>query len=161
VKRNFSGAPPPPGRGGEQSLQLLNSRPLRFGDGRTDGSEVRASRVVLAVGHSARDMYRRLLARGVRITAKEFAMGFRVEHPQALIDRLQLGALADLVLRGKVRRSQQRGRPEMRILCMAAKHGPNALFCMPNTTKCILLVSVMLGDGQRIAADGVRVHDNA
>lgn len=56
-----------------------------------DGSEVRASRVVLAMGHSARDMYRRLVQHDVLITPKPFAMGFRIEHPQALVNRLQYG----------------------------------------------------------------------
>lgn len=56
-----------------------------------DGTELRASRVVLAVGHSARDMYRCLARHDVAITPKPFAMGFRIEHPQALIDRLQYG----------------------------------------------------------------------
>lgn len=47
--------------------------------------------MVLGVGHSARDMYRCLDALGVQLTPKPFAMGFRIEHPQALIDRLQYG----------------------------------------------------------------------
>jgi len=66
------------------------------------GEEVRASRVVLAVGHSARGLYRRLCARGVAMAPKRFAMGFRVEHSQALIDRLQYGeGTAGLVRRGR------------------------------------------------------------
>ncbi len=47
--------------------------------------------MVLAVGHSARSMYRRLIQHDVSITPKPFAMGFRIEHPQALIDQLQYG----------------------------------------------------------------------
>jgi uncharacterized protein len=43
--------------------------------------------VVLATGHSARDIFRLLHARGIRIERKEFAMGVRVEHPQAIIDQ--------------------------------------------------------------------------
>ena len=38
--------------------------------------------MVLAVGHSARDVYRRLAAREVLLTPKPFALGFRIEHPQ-------------------------------------------------------------------------------
>eukprot|EP00887_Chlorella_sp_A99_P002424 scaffold10.g2424.t1 len=69
-----------------------------------DGSEVRASRVVLAVGHSARDVYAQLAAADVAMEAKPFAMGFRIEHPQALIDRIQYGeADAAEVRRGKGR----------------------------------------------------------
>ncbi len=45
--------------------------------------------VVLATGHSARDIYELLYRRGVRLEAKAFAMGVRIEHPQALIDSIQ------------------------------------------------------------------------
>jgi uncharacterized FAD-dependent dehydrogenase len=45
--------------------------------------------VVLATGHSARDVYEMLHRRGVALEAKPFAMGVRVEHPQALIDSIQ------------------------------------------------------------------------
>ncbi|MBR6448780.1 MAG: NAD(P)-binding protein [Fibrobacter sp.] len=47
--------------------------------------------LVLAVGHSARDVYQLLHARGVQLESKAFAMGVRVEHPQMLINRRQLG----------------------------------------------------------------------
>ena len=47
--------------------------------------------LVLAVGHSARDIYQLLYARGVQLESKAFAMGVRVEHPQMLINRRQLG----------------------------------------------------------------------
>ena len=43
---------------------------------------------ILAIGHSAHDTYRALLAQGIRLEPKGMAMGVRVEHPQALIDRL-------------------------------------------------------------------------
>lgn len=52
---------------------------------------LRASSVVLAVGHSARPMYSRLAELGVVMASKPFAMGFRIEHPQQLIDRIQYG----------------------------------------------------------------------
>ncbi len=55
----------------------------------TDGAEVRGKAVVLATGHSARDVYRMLLADGVSLEQKPFAMGVRVEHPQPLIDSVQ------------------------------------------------------------------------
>lgn len=45
--------------------------------------------VVLATGHSARDIYELLHREGVRLEAKPFAMGVRIEHPQALIDSIQ------------------------------------------------------------------------
>ncbi|SHK33934.1 NAD(P)/FAD-dependent oxidoreductase [Fibrobacter sp. UWB12] len=47
--------------------------------------------LVLAVGHSARGVYELLHARGVQLESKAFAMGVRVEHPQTLINRRQLG----------------------------------------------------------------------
>ncbi|MFX5622770.1 FAD-dependent oxidoreductase, partial [Acinetobacter baumannii] len=52
-----------------------------------DGREIEADHVVLAIGHSARDTFRMLHERGVYIEAKPFSVGFRVEHPQSLIDR--------------------------------------------------------------------------
>lgn len=45
--------------------------------------------VILATGHSARDIYRMLLAEGVEIEAKGLAIGVRLEHPQSLIDKIQ------------------------------------------------------------------------
>ncbi|MCC7070620.1 MAG: NAD(P)/FAD-dependent oxidoreductase [Deltaproteobacteria bacterium] len=60
-----------------------------------DGDELPCEALVLATGHSARDVYRLLRARGVRIDAKGLAIGVRIEHPQAFINRLQYGAVAD------------------------------------------------------------------
>lgn len=57
---------------------------IRCGDER-----IEAAAVILATGHSARDIYELLHRRGVRIEAKPFAMGVRIEHPQALIDSIQ------------------------------------------------------------------------
>jgi uncharacterized FAD-dependent dehydrogenase len=50
--------------------------------------------VVLAVGHSARDTFQMLHQRGVHIEAKPFSIGFRIEHPQSLIDRVRWGQFA-------------------------------------------------------------------
>ena len=58
------------------------------------GEVMPAAAVVVAPGHSARDVQRWLLAAGVQMSFKPFALGVRVEHPQALIDRLQYGLLA-------------------------------------------------------------------
>ncbi len=58
------------------------------------GETVPAAAVVVAPGHSARDVQRWLQAAGVALTFKPFALGVRVEHPQALIDRLQYAGLA-------------------------------------------------------------------
>jgi uncharacterized FAD-dependent dehydrogenase len=56
--------------------------------------EIAADVVVLATGHSARDVYRFLHDDGVRLEPKPFALGVRIEHPQPLIDRIQYGAAA-------------------------------------------------------------------
>jgi uncharacterized FAD-dependent dehydrogenase len=54
-----------------------------------DGKEYLAPAVVLATGHSARDVFSLLHTKGIRIERKEFAMGVRIEHPQAIIDAAQ------------------------------------------------------------------------
>jgi uncharacterized FAD-dependent dehydrogenase len=53
--------------------------------------EMRADQVVMALGHSSRDTFAMLYARGVHIEAKPFSIGFRVEHPQGIIDRARWG----------------------------------------------------------------------
>ncbi|MDR2929278.1 MAG: FAD-dependent oxidoreductase [Cytophagaceae bacterium] len=53
------------------------------------GETIAARAVILATGHSARDVYELLYKRGIDIEFKPFAMGVRVEHPQELIDRIQ------------------------------------------------------------------------
>lgn len=53
------------------------------------GDEVAAPAVVLATGHSARDIFHLLHAKGIRIEQKPFALGVRIEHPQAVIDRIR------------------------------------------------------------------------
>jgi hypothetical protein len=55
------------------------------------GEHLRSDHVVLAVGHSARDTFAVLHARGVEMHAKPFSVGFRIEHPQGLIDRARFG----------------------------------------------------------------------
>jgi len=62
-------------------------RGLRLADGRT----VHSDRLVLAPGNSARELFELFAARGWPIEAKPFAVGFRAEHPQPLIDRIQYG----------------------------------------------------------------------
>ena len=59
-----------------------------------DGTVLAAEAVILACGHSARDTYKALAFRGVGMEAKAFAIGVRVEHPQALIDKAQYGDFA-------------------------------------------------------------------
>ncbi len=59
-----------------------------------DGGELVGRAVVMATGHSARDVLDLLARAGVRLEAKPFAMGVRIEHPQPLIDRIQYGRAA-------------------------------------------------------------------
>lgn len=60
----------------------------------SDGTRIAASHVVLAIGHSARDTFYKLHARGVHVEAKPFSIGFRIEHPQSLVDRARFGDFA-------------------------------------------------------------------
>jgi uncharacterized FAD-dependent dehydrogenase len=64
------------------------------------GEELACEHVVLAVGHSARDTFQMLFERGVHIEAKPFSIGFRIEHPQSLIDRDRFGKFAGHPLLG-------------------------------------------------------------
>jgi uncharacterized FAD-dependent dehydrogenase len=59
-----------------------------------DGSTIASRHVVMALGHSSRDTFRMLHSRGVFIEPKPFALGFRIEHPQSMIDRARLGRYA-------------------------------------------------------------------
>ncbi len=54
-----------------------------------DGQRVDCAAVILATGHSARDIYEMLYRNGVNLEAKSFAVGVRIEHPQTLIDTIQ------------------------------------------------------------------------
>lgn len=58
------------------------------------GERIEGDAVVMATGHSARDVYTLLQEAGVELEAKGFALGVRIEHPQPLINRIQYGAAA-------------------------------------------------------------------
>ncbi len=64
------------------------------------GERIATDHVVLAVGHSARDTFQMLYDRGVYVEAKPFSIGFRIEHPQSLIDRARFGKFAGHPLLG-------------------------------------------------------------
>ena len=66
----------------------------------SNGETLRCDHVILAVGHSARDTFQMLHDRGVYIEAKPFSLGFRIEHPQGLIDRSRFGTFAGHKLLG-------------------------------------------------------------
>jgi len=55
------------------------------------GEYIETNHVVLAIGHSSRDTFQVLYERGVYVEAKPFSIGFRVEHPQSLIDQCRFG----------------------------------------------------------------------
>lgn len=57
-----------------------------------EGKSYQAKATILATGHSARDIYYLLHQKGVRVESKDFALGVRIEHPQALIDEIQYGS---------------------------------------------------------------------
>ena len=89
-----------------QKVETLHREAGDDGAGRLTGltlasGETLASRhVILAVGHSARDTFEMLLAQGVFIEAKPFSTGFRVEHPQSVIDAARFGPSAGHPLLG-------------------------------------------------------------
>lgn len=60
-----------------------------------DGEELAADVVLLACGHSARDVYAAAVAAGIAVERKASAVGVRLEHPQPIIDRIQYGKVAD------------------------------------------------------------------
>lgn len=59
-----------------------------------NGDHIDSRYVIMALGHSARDTFRMLHKQGVYVEAKPFAIGFRIEHPQSLIDTARLGKYA-------------------------------------------------------------------
>jgi len=64
------------------------------------GQQIDADHVVLALGHSARDTFAMLHRRGVHMEAKPFSVGFRIEHPQGVIDRARFGPFAGHAILG-------------------------------------------------------------
>ena len=65
-----------------------------------DGTQIDADHVILALGHSARDTFAMLQERGVFMEPKPFSVGFRIEHPQSVIDRARFGPNAGHPLLG-------------------------------------------------------------
>ncbi|CAB9518007.1 FAD binding domain [Seminavis robusta] len=64
---------------------------LQNDSGEDKTTTIMGDAVVLATGHSARDVYEKLHQDGVKLEAKGFAVGFRVEHPQKIINKIQYG----------------------------------------------------------------------
>lgn len=57
----------------------------------SSGEIIKTKHVILAIGHSARDTFQSLLESGVYIEPKPFSIGFRIEHPQSMIDKARFG----------------------------------------------------------------------
>ena len=58
------------------------------------GERIESDHIILAIGHSARDTFEMLYQRGVYVEAKSFSIGFRIEHPQSIIDQCRYGKFA-------------------------------------------------------------------
>jgi uncharacterized FAD-dependent dehydrogenase len=58
------------------------------------GEHIASDHIVLAIGHSSRDTFQMLYDRGVYVEAKPFSVGFRIEHPQSIIDAARFGVCA-------------------------------------------------------------------
>jgi uncharacterized FAD-dependent dehydrogenase len=56
-----------------------------------DHEKIQTDHVVLALGHSARDTFELVHAKGIYVEAKPFSIGFRIEHPQSIIDKARFG----------------------------------------------------------------------
>lgn len=65
-----------------------------------DGTQLFSNHVIIALGHSSRDTFKMIHERGVYVEAKPFSIGFRVEHPQSIIDEARLGKNAGHPLLG-------------------------------------------------------------
>lgn len=99
---------------------------LDIGEGRqvrgvvlASGEHIATNHVALAPGHSARDVFQMLYERGVDIEAKPFSIGFRIEHPQSIIDKARYGKTIP-----------QLGAAEYRLVHHAANGRSVYSFCM-------------------------------
>lgn len=79
---------------------LMNKNRQIVGVRLVDGQEIQTNHIILATGHSAREMMYTLYEDGVEIQAKPFSVGVRIEHPQTLIDKARFGSRAGHQLLG-------------------------------------------------------------
>ncbi|MBO4323448.1 MAG: FAD-dependent oxidoreductase [Clostridia bacterium] len=85
----------------------------------TTAGEIKCERIVLAVGHSARDTFREVLSSGIAIEPKPFAVGFRIEHLQRNISLAQYGAkFADVLPAADYRLASRKGERGVFTFCM-------------------------------------------
>lgn len=71
--------------------EIIFDGPKAVGIKLSDGRVLQSEHIVLATGHSAKEMYTHLLEKEVSMTPKSFAVGVRIEHPRAVIDEIQYG----------------------------------------------------------------------
>lgn len=69
----------------------------------SNGEKIYSSHIIMAVGHSAKEIYFELKNLGVAMKAKDFAIGVRIEHPRSAIDHMQFGRFAGNELLGAAR----------------------------------------------------------
>ncbi len=112
------------------------------------GEFLPAEHVVLAVGHSARDTFHQLHARGVCLEAKPFAIGVRIEHPQGWIDRARYGAYAGHPILGPAAYSLSHGAANGRTVYS---------FCMCPGGKVVAATS----EEGRVATNGMSQYSRA
>lgn len=112
----------------------------------TDGEFVPADRVILAVGHSARDTFEVLYQRGLAMAQKPFAMGVRIEHTQQMINLAQYGEWADMLPPADYR------------LAVTAANGRGVYtFCMCPGGEVVAAAS----ERGRLTVNGMSYHDRA
>ncbi|MFW7380000.1 MAG: NAD(P)/FAD-dependent oxidoreductase [Oligoflexus sp.] len=77
---------------GRRFVGFSTGKSARYQVQLADGEEISTDHLILAIGHSARDTYQILLDHGLALAPKPFAIGARFEHPQELINQIQLGS---------------------------------------------------------------------
>ncbi|GFH39668.1 NAD(P)/FAD-dependent oxidoreductase [Pseudolactococcus insecticola] len=111
----------------------------------SDGKEIAAEQVILAIGHSARDTFSALYEQGVDMSAKAFAVGVRIEHPQEVINQAQYKEFAG---------NPRLGAAEYRLTYKASNGRGVYTFCMcPGG-----LVVASSSEAGRLVTNGMSEH---
>jgi uncharacterized protein len=158
-------------------LVLAGSAPERVRAVRTPRGEIACSALVLATGHSARDTWELLASQGVAFEPKPFQLGLRIEHPQELVTRAQLGQGPEAAALGAasyqlVARADESVRaahsfcmcPGGRIVASVSEPGLLCTNGMSNSkhssrwANAALVVTLTPDDFGRAAFDGVRLQ---
>ncbi|RLA46056.1 MAG: hypothetical protein DRR06_05870, partial [Gammaproteobacteria bacterium] len=93
IHREVDSSPNIDGNANKEGQDSFGQGPLGQVTGLTlaSGETLHSRHIILAIGHSARDSFEMLLEQGVYIEAKPFSIGFRIEHPQSVIDAARFG----------------------------------------------------------------------